>query len=192
MVMKITLIIEVLYTISVGLIKISVLLFYWRLTSGILPRVFAHILWLCIGLVVAFIIVFTIFPFVQCRPFIAFCKSQACTIQPPRCNIWSIYNAYLYPELIQVITKSLPSGPHVVSSSSLPLHKRPLQHLYRFNHQHAPRLPRRPPPHSLLLPPQNPLAPKDRTRLRVRGWFLPVRRGHRPHDLRLEDLQRYV
>jgi hypothetical protein len=65
-------IIEALYVVSTGLIKISVLLFYRRLVAGTISRLFVWAVHACIFSVVAYMITFETTLIFGCRPTNAF------------------------------------------------------------------------------------------------------------------------
>ncbi|KAF2728610.1 hypothetical protein EJ04DRAFT_449022 [Polyplosphaeria fusca] len=65
---QITLAIEVLYLVATSLIKISILCFYRRLTSGVISRKFIYCVWISIAFVVAYAFVFIFVIIFSCTP----------------------------------------------------------------------------------------------------------------------------
>ncbi|KAA8623501.1 hypothetical protein PtrSN002B_006943 [Pyrenophora tritici-repentis] len=69
---KILLAIECLFCVASGLIKISILLFYRRLSARAVSRAFVYTTWICIGFIVAYSIALTLAPILGCQPISAF------------------------------------------------------------------------------------------------------------------------
>ncbi|CAA9962558.1 hypothetical protein PTMSG1_05932 [Pyrenophora teres f. maculata] len=69
---KILLAIECLFCVASGLIKISILLFYRRLSSRAVSRAFVYTTWISIGFIVAYSIALTLAPILGCQPISAF------------------------------------------------------------------------------------------------------------------------
>jgi hypothetical protein len=63
---------EALYLTSTATTKISILLFYRRLTAGTFSRRFLYSIYSAIAFVVVYYIIFTINLFIGCRPIYAF------------------------------------------------------------------------------------------------------------------------
>jgi hypothetical protein len=61
-----------IYCVTSGLIKISILLFYRRLSSRVVSKTFRWVTWGTIGMIVAYTIALTIAPIVGCQPFSAY------------------------------------------------------------------------------------------------------------------------
>ncbi|KAF2677970.1 hypothetical protein K458DRAFT_377526 [Lentithecium fluviatile CBS 122367] len=69
---KYVLAIEVLFCIASGLIKISILLFYRRLSARAVSNTFRWVTWLSIGFIGGSSVAFTLVPIVGCKPMSAF------------------------------------------------------------------------------------------------------------------------
>jgi hypothetical protein len=65
-------VIETLYVLSTGLVKVSILLFYRRLVAGTVSRLFKWTVRVCIFSVIAYIITFETTLILGCRPINAF------------------------------------------------------------------------------------------------------------------------
>jgi hypothetical protein len=65
-------VIDVTYIISTGLTKISILLFYKRMSDGSVSRGFRYAVQLCIAFVVCYMITFVTTQFFGCHPINAF------------------------------------------------------------------------------------------------------------------------
>ncbi|RMZ67605.1 integral membrane [Pyrenophora seminiperda CCB06] len=66
------LVIECLFCIASGLIKISILLFYRRLSARAVSKAFVYTTWICIGFIIAYSIALTLAPILGCQPISAF------------------------------------------------------------------------------------------------------------------------
>lgn len=69
---KLVIVNEILFVVSTGLIKMSVLLFYRRIVDRSISRTFIIINWTCIATFAASIVIFLFLPFVACTPLSAF------------------------------------------------------------------------------------------------------------------------
>jgi hypothetical protein len=69
---KYVLAVEVLFCVASGLIKVSILLFFRRISARSVSRTFKWVSWLCIGFIIATSIPFTLIPIFGCRPISAF------------------------------------------------------------------------------------------------------------------------
>ncbi|KAF2846256.1 hypothetical protein T440DRAFT_501981 [Plenodomus tracheiphilus IPT5] len=63
---------ECIFCVASGLIKISILLFYRRLSSRAVSTTFRRVTWLSIGFIVAYTIALTLAPILGCQPISAF------------------------------------------------------------------------------------------------------------------------
>lgn len=63
---------EALYVLATGLVKISILCFYRRITKNSISKGFIRANRVCIGVVVCYMVVFEVTLFVGCSPFDAF------------------------------------------------------------------------------------------------------------------------
>lgn len=64
--------VETVFCVATGLIKISILLFYRRLSARAVSNGFRWVTWICIGFIAAYSIAFTIVPIFGCQPIDAF------------------------------------------------------------------------------------------------------------------------
>lgn len=85
-VVQITMALEALYMISTSTTKISILLFYRRLTDGTISRGFMIIVYAAITFVALYFVIFFIILFLSCRPIYAFWQQVDIT--------WEIQNKY--------------------------------------------------------------------------------------------------
>lgn len=69
---KLVLVIETVFCLSAGLVKISILLFYRRLSSRAISTTFRWITWITIGFIATYSIVFILVPIFGCNPISAF------------------------------------------------------------------------------------------------------------------------
>lgn len=69
---KYLLAIECLFCVASGLIKISILLFYRRLSSRVVSKAFVYTTWISIGFIIAYSIALTLAPILGCQPISAF------------------------------------------------------------------------------------------------------------------------
>jgi hypothetical protein len=69
---KYILAIECIFCVASGLIKISILLFYRRLSSRVVSKAFRWTTWITIGYIVAYTIALTLAPILGCKPISAF------------------------------------------------------------------------------------------------------------------------
>lgn len=73
---KLILSIEILFVVTTGLIKVSILLFFRRLGARGVSNAFRITTWVAIGLTIASSIAFFISPFVTCRPMSSYWKQS--------------------------------------------------------------------------------------------------------------------
>jgi hypothetical protein len=69
---KYVLAVECIFCVTAGLIKISILLFYRRLSSRAVSKTFRWTTWITIGFIVAYTIALTLAPILGCQPISAF------------------------------------------------------------------------------------------------------------------------
>jgi hypothetical protein len=69
---KLVLIIETVFCFSAGLVKISILLFYRRLSSRAISTTFRWVTWITIGFIAAYSVAFILVPIFGCNPISAF------------------------------------------------------------------------------------------------------------------------
>jgi hypothetical protein len=69
---KYLLAIECIFCVAAGLLKVSILLFYRRLSSRAVSTAFRWTTWITIGFIVAYTIVLTVVPIFGCQPISAF------------------------------------------------------------------------------------------------------------------------
>jgi hypothetical protein len=69
---KYILAIECIFCVAAGLIKISILLFYRRLSSRVVSKAFRWTTWITIGFIIAYTIALTLAPILGCQPISAF------------------------------------------------------------------------------------------------------------------------
>jgi hypothetical protein len=69
---KYILAIECIFCVASGLIKVSILLFYRRLSSRVVSKTFRWTTWITIGYIVAYTIALTLAPILGCNPISAF------------------------------------------------------------------------------------------------------------------------
>jgi hypothetical protein len=69
---KYILVVETIFCVASGLIKVSILLFYRRLSSRVVSNTFRWTTWIAIGSIVAYSIALTLAPLLGCQPFSAF------------------------------------------------------------------------------------------------------------------------
>jgi hypothetical protein len=69
---KYILAVECIFCVAAGLIKISILLFYRRLSSRVVSKAFRCTTWITIGFIVAYTIALTLAPILGCQPVSAF------------------------------------------------------------------------------------------------------------------------
>jgi hypothetical protein len=69
---KLILAIECIFCVASGLMKVSILLFYRRLSARAVSNAFRWITWVTIGYIVAYTVVLTLVPIFGCRPVSAF------------------------------------------------------------------------------------------------------------------------
>ena len=84
---KLVLTIETVFCVASGLIKISILLFYRRLSSRVVSRTFQWATWISIYFIAAYSIAFTLVPIFICTPVSAFWDQN---------NIAKIAEGYTY------------------------------------------------------------------------------------------------
>jgi hypothetical protein len=69
---KLVLVIETVFCLSAGLVKISILLFYRRLSSRAISTTFRWITWITIGFITTYSVAFILVPIFGCNPISAF------------------------------------------------------------------------------------------------------------------------
>jgi hypothetical protein len=69
---KYILAVETIFCFASGLIKVSILLFYRRLSSRVVSKAFRWTTWISIGSIIAYTIALTLAPLLGCQPFSAF------------------------------------------------------------------------------------------------------------------------
>jgi hypothetical protein len=69
---KYVLAMEVLFCVASGLIKVSILLFFRRISSRAVSRLFAWASWFCIGFIITTTVPFMLIPMFGCQPISAF------------------------------------------------------------------------------------------------------------------------
>ncbi|KAF1941081.1 hypothetical protein EJ02DRAFT_378570, partial [Clathrospora elynae] len=111
---KYILAIESIFCIASGLIKISILLFYRRLSSRVVSRTFKWVTWITIGFIASYSIALTIVPILGCQPISAFWD------QADLVKILQGYKFHCFDEGADVVAASVISAAQDLITAVLP------------------------------------------------------------------------